>query len=323
MYLLLTEAGEGIGFGHLTRMIAVGEALHKLGVNLRMLVQWEGEPSESILEGRTWISSCVWRQNPVAKLMEFGANAALIDSYRLNINGYIDLKNSGIKLAVMDDFYRLAYPADVIINPNCYGVSSAYQNHAKQAIGGQEYVILRGDVAGAAGSFVVREKCNRVLLTLGGSDIKKLGFSLSIALAEQGWQVNWIAPNHRNKQVPHPNVSILGTQTALGFINSVRDVDVVLCGGGQSLHEIACIGAPCVAIELGDDQRLNLQFYENAGFLKSRLQCASSNLIQDMLQQFEFMISKQERERLSKIGSLMIDGKGVHRVAKMLKRLVK
>lgn len=323
MFLLLTEAGYGIGFGHVTRLIAIGEALQGMGVNLRMLVQWEGVHSEIILEGRPWIFVSSWRLNSLARLKQYDARAALIDSYRLGLQEYGEVIKSGIKLAVMDDFYRLPYPADLIINPNSFGESSNYQKHAKHAIAGIDYVILRKPVLDAACSFFLRPQCHRVLLTLGGSDVHQIGPRLAAALAERGWVVNWIAPEQsRDEPMQQPHLTIHGTQTADGIVNLVKDADIVVCGGGQTLHELACIGAPCVAIELGDDQQLNLDFYEHKSYLGPRLHWSSATLIKDTIQRIESISSKVERSRLSNLGCSLVDGLGTQRIAPRLADLL-
>ncbi|MCA1962904.1 MAG: hypothetical protein LDL31_03045 [Prosthecobacter sp.] len=321
MYLFLTEAGDGIGFGHLTRMMAVGDALLELGVETKMLVQWEGVPQIPILEGRAWVQAEAWRHDPAAALARHGARAVLIDSYRLEICGYSSVTASGARLAVLDDFYRLPFPADLAVNPNVFGDPACYLPHAKHAVAGVEWVILRPALTRLARTFEVRSRLGRVLLTLGGSDVHGLGPQLSSAVAELGLDVVWVAPG-QPVEPAHPRVTILGTQTAEGMARLVQSCDLVLCGGGQTLHELACLGAPFVAIELGDDQRLNLAFYERVGCLGPRLIWSSQTLTQDLARRLAALAPQEERSRLSETAGSLVDGKGARRLAAVLAEFI-
>ena len=319
--LLLTEAGEGIGFGHLTRMLAVGDALRAAGVEASMLVQWEGAPVRSLLEGCPWVGEAEWRRDPLA-VCSPATRAVMIDSYRLPLEGYTRVAGAGVKLAVVDDFYRLPFPADLVVNPNVYGQATRYAAHARAAMAGVEWVILRSPFVRAVGSFQVRESLQRVLLTLGGSDRQGLGRRLAGALAAES-EVLWVAPDEAGRPAGDPRITVLGAQTAQGMVACICRCDLVVCGGGQTLHELACLGAPCVAIELGEDQRLNLDFYESAGLLGPRLAGVEPGVEAKVVQRVSSLAAADRRGALSLRACALIDGFGAGRVAAKLASLLK
>lgn len=318
--LLLTEAGEGIGFGHLTRMMAVGDALRASGVETSMLVQWEGPPVASLLEGRSWVRDGEWRRDPV-RACGPATRCVLIDSYRLPLAGYAGIAGAGVKLAVVDDFYRLPFPADLVVNPNVYGQATSYQSHAREAVAGVDWVILRPPFVRAAGFFKVRDRLERVLLTLGGSDREGLGRRLAGALTSCG-EVVWIAPDAAGKSLSDPRVTVLGARTAEGMVECIGRCDLVVCGGGQTLHELACLGAPCVALEVGEDQRLNLDFYEAAGLLGARISSRDEGVEERVVQRVTALAAQRRRGELSALARTLIDGAGAARVAAKLTTLL-
>ncbi|MDB6120091.1 MAG: hypothetical protein JWO08_3872 [Verrucomicrobiaceae bacterium] len=318
MMLILTEAGEGIGFGHLTRMMALGEALIEMALPVRMLVQWEGPVQPQVIEGREWVLAGEWRDAPVGVIEQFQASAVVVDSYRLFFDAYQAIANAGVHLTAIDDYHRLPYPAGLVVNPNVYADTSRYLDSARHAVGGVEYVILRPAFVRAAGSFSVRPELRRVLLTLGGSDVHSLGLPVAGSLATIGREVYWIAPALAPFDPPPTSVTIYGTQGMEGMVQLVRDCDLVVCGGGQTLHELACLGAPCIALELGDDQLPNLNFYEQTGLLGPRLRWSQENLLAALADRMESLRPAAARSRLSLLGRELIDGEGVRRLARVI-----
>jgi spore coat polysaccharide biosynthesis predicted glycosyltransferase SpsG len=311
MILILTEAGDGIGFGHLTRTMALGEALIEGGATVQLLVQWEGEPMAQVVEGRTWVRAGSWRDTPVH------ADQVIIDSYRLSLAGYEAIANAGGWLGVIDDNYRLPYPADLVINPNVYAETARYSAHARRAIGGAPSVILRPPFVAAAGTFAVRATLRRVLLTLGGADVHGLGPQLAQHVASLGFFVDCIAPGRSPER--SPSLSIHSTQGAEGFVQLVTQSDLVICGGGQTLHELACLGTPSIAVELGNDQKLNLDFYEHAGCQSTRLHWSQPDLIEALTARLHALAPAHRRQDLADRGTSLIDGAGATRLADVIR----
>lgn len=319
MMLLLTEAGEGIGFGHLTRMLALGDALIDIGVDVQLVVQWEGDPVPQVVERRAWVSSESWRDDLTDQLLRHDAAAAVVDSYRLPLTGFNSIARSGTRLIVVDDFYRLAFPADLVINPNIYGDARRYLGSARDAIGGAKGILLRRAVSRAAGAYVVRPGLDRILVSLGGTDGHGVGMQLSKGLAAEGYLVEWLGPGQDSINLP--GVVCRETIGAEDFVELVKSVDLVVCGGGQTLHELACLGAPCVGLELGDDQQMNLAFYERAGWLNEHIHWSRVDLADEVLRRIGSLRSEGERRRISFLGRGLVDGSGAEYIAMMIKRI--
>ncbi len=316
MIALLTEAGAGIGFGHLTRMFALGEALRAEGAEVRLTVQWAGDPVMNVVPSVDWIVHEAWREK-VAKL---DAGTVVIDSYLLPEAGY-HAAAQGRSLVAIDDYYRLPYPADLVINPNVFGEPGRYLPAAKAAVSGIEHVIVRESFRDAAASFTVRPEMKNVLLTLGGSDVHGLGPKLCRLLADAGFAVDWVAADAAAEDLP-AYVRRHGAQSAAGMRDLILRNDLTVCGGGQTLHELACLGAPCVALELGDDQNGNLSCYEQNGFINARrLHWSDTALLEAMMVEVRAMEGLEARAARGRAGAKVVDGAGVFRLARRIAAL--
>ena len=320
MILLLTEAGDGIGFGHLTRMAALGECLLNEGIDTRMLVQWEGQPKENLLGKQSWVSNSAWRENPVCVMLNQHAHKVLIDSYLLNLNEFMAIVDHGIAVAVLDDYQRLDYPVDLVINPNVYAEHTAYAKKITQKVfTGADYVILRSCILNDTKKFLVKRNLNKILVTLGGSDKHNLGIRLAIGLTELGWEVTLIQPQ-KSKDLLN-KIRILPVQNCNGMLEEILNHDLVVCGGGQTLHELAFLGVPFIPIELGDDQQLNISYYEEKIHPNARLKWTDFNLFEKLKNRIISLQPFAVRKNISKILPLKIDGMGVQRIAKLIKDL--
>lgn len=315
MIALLTEAGAGIGFGHLTRMFALGEALRVEGAEVRMMIQWVGDPIINVVPPADWIVHEAWREN----VAELEAETLVIDSYLLPEAGYHAAAH-GRSLVAVDDYYRLPYPADMVINPNVFGQPERYLPAAKAAVSGIEHVIVREPFRAAAASFTAKPELKNILLTLGGSDVHGLGTQLCRVLAGAGFSVDWVAADAAAEDLP-ASVRRHGAQSAAGMRDLILRNDLTVCGGGQTLHELACLGAPCVALELGDDQKGNLSCYEQNGFVNARrLHWSDPALLEAVMSEVRAMESPEARSARGRIGSKVVDGAGVFRLAKAVLR---
>jgi spore coat polysaccharide biosynthesis predicted glycosyltransferase SpsG len=320
MNLLLTEAGEGIGFGHLTRMAALGECLLNEGIDTRMLVQWEGHAQGNLLGNQSWVLNSAWRENPVSAILASQSQKVLIDSYLLKLNEFMAIIHHGIRVAVLDDFQRLDYPVDLVINPNVYADQKAYaKKFTQKVVAGSDYVILRSCILNNSKNFLVKKKLNSILVTLGGSDNHNLGIRLASGLADLGWKVTLIQPQKSDDSLN--KIRILPVQNCNGMVEEILNHDLIVCGGGQTLHELAFLGVPFIPIELGDDQKFNISYYEDKIHPCDRLKWTDFNLFEKLKNRIVSLQSCEVRKNISKTLPLKIDGMGVQRIAKLIKDL--
>jgi spore coat polysaccharide biosynthesis predicted glycosyltransferase SpsG len=99
----------------------------------------------------------------------------------------------------------------------------------------------------------------------------------------------------------------------------MHDVDLAVTGGGQTPYELAATQTPALGIQLGDDQRLNLQRLEEAGVLRSLGQADDPGLEARYKAAVGELVDRQDlRRSMSEAGRRLVDGQGASRVAETI-----
>jgi spore coat polysaccharide biosynthesis predicted glycosyltransferase SpsG len=185
----------------------------------------------------------------------------LVDSLWLNkIEGTV---------VCLDDYNRIIYPVDLVINPNIFGSDIDYSNQKAKVVGGKKYVILRSPFRAGMVDFINKIKPT-LLITLGGSDYRNLNEKLiKICSNIKMYNIRVIAPSGLKNsfkeivEIPYVNDEEMADE----IINS----DVIISACGQTLHEIASVNRPVIGILIDNDQVLNQKYYLNINFLKQKI----------------------------------------------------
>ena len=286
--LILTEAGQGIGYGHFTRCSAIFELAIEKNYDCKMIVDWSGE--NTINDKGI---NLPWTENLDQIILQFlEYNIILIDSYKLLEDGFKYLQSYFKKLIVIDDYNRITYFADILINPNVYYGEIDYFNQSAKCYGGENFVILRKqfrDINAENSSLVG----NKLLVTIGGSDTKNILPDICKVLDSYAtFNVTVICPekklkNNLNKQFPSFIFKeyLSSVQMFDEFIKS----DIVISGCGQVLHELASMHKKTIGIELGDDQKMNQAYYFSNGFLPNLISYNDIDFFQKISDAFKII----------------------------------
>lgn len=315
--LILTEAGDGIGFGHYTRCSAIRNAALNLNIDCLTVVNWIGEqlfPEENMAV--SWIDDLETVTN---RFHDY--DTVIIDSYKLPVEGYQFLKPHFDKLIVIDDYNRISYPADLLINPNVYFNEMDYSNQSAQCYGGEEYIILRDDFRNYKHNSEKRLG-NKLLITLGGSDFNNLLPIICEAIQHfKSFHVTVICPekektNILSKKFPH--FIFKGSLSSLEMFEEFLVSDIVISGCGQTLHELASLGKPTIGIRVGDDQLLNQAFYFKKGFLSHLISHDDIDIHQQLGDAVKFIDNAAFRKIISAHSRNFIRTNGIDNIISLL-----
>jgi spore coat polysaccharide biosynthesis predicted glycosyltransferase SpsG len=310
--LMLTEAGEGIGYGHYSRCSAIQQAAIEKGLGCKMLLYTKGDFAPDI-DGdiADWINNreLVRRHNHY--------DIALIDSYLAGGDYYGYLKSVFNRVVVIDDYNRIKYSADLIINPNVYFADIDYSNQKCTAIGGSDFVILRKPFRDYhTGEADINDSINNILITLGGSDFRNLLPELANTLND--WfsgQITVIDPEGRFES-RRSNISVVGRQDEYSMRKLFLDSDLVISGCGQSLHELAATGKPVVGICLDSDQKYNRDFYYKRGFLTKKIDWNSEKFDELIKSAVQELAPAYIRRILHYYGPKLLNKHGIYNIIK-------
>ena len=309
MIKVFTEAGKGIGFGHLTRCSALVEQLELQGEEVELIVYLnEFEMDFSKFTQLDWLS-----QAP-EKLLE-GTAIAVFDSYLVTEDWLEKASALHCKLIHIDDYNRIKYPVELIINPNVFAEDLDYSNQHAKWVGGSEYVIIRAPFRDDK-STVQKIYRPQLLITMGGSDYRQLLPKLAKwALNLELFNVRMVAPD--GLRDVGEKVKVLPLLNAEEMAREMKQADVVISACGQTLHELASLRKPTIGICLDIDQVPNHKFYNSNGFIRRNLWWNQADLKEGIEEELKRLSS--HRERKNAIDRLKeFNPNGVNNVAKAI-----
>lgn len=318
--LILTEAGDNIGFGHFSRCTAVATEWAKIG-DARMFLHLNGSQRQFVPPGEAFdwlanINAVCHRSNDF--------DVVLVDSYLAPATAYEHLRNSFGFVAAIDDYQRIVYPVDLVVNPNLHGDQLDTNQQTAEYIGGKRYILLREPFKSqAATSLRTNSSFNSIAITVGGSDYRSLLHPLTALFIRQGFNVRVITGHADLKErfemaFPAHLVQAFGRLNADEMYAVFDNSDAVVTAAGQTLHELASMGKPTVAVCIDHDQKNNIDFYTRAGFVPERLYWNQANLKSRLLNALSAYKSSTTRAVAGLAGKAVVDGNGVDRVVGLL-----
>lgn len=314
--LVLTEGDrKNKGFGHITRCVAVSNALSgaRPGISLTFAVDGDEEAASFCRMHGVDMMECPWRSSEERALdLARSSDAVMIDSYLAEKPLYDKISDavSG-RLLMLDDYSRIEYPRGVVVNPAIKVDTSRYPlKEGTLYLFGREYVILRKEFW-AVPEKKINAEIKTVFLTLGGGDQSGLIGRISDHLASKfGFKV--IAPAVDKKKI-----------SAKEMLGLMLEADLCVSGGGQTMYELARVGVPTVAVCLADNQRFNIQGLVEGGFIEYAGWHESPDLLERITGCVEKLRSREARAGRSEKGRLLVNGKGVKNIAEGFLSLIK
>lgn len=304
--VIFTEAGLGIGFGHLMRCTAISEELSDSGNRVEIIL-FLNQSSINVSTHRL----LNWHEYSPADLIgDF--EIVVIDSYRVTQIWLSDLYSLGKRVVHIDDYNRIIYPVDLIINPNLGAMEVDYSNQTAAVVGGSNYIIIRKKFRSVDFS-VSNETENNLLITMGGSDIRNMLNKIAIWAAELNiYKISIIVPDGKlNLPKEIRELPLLDEEEIL---KEMLEANVVISACGQTLHELAILNKPVIGIGIDIDQIPNQEFYNRCGFISKKLWWNDDDLKQNIKSELIRLSLSSERS-LQKEKKPILNPDGVKMVA--------
>jgi spore coat polysaccharide biosynthesis predicted glycosyltransferase SpsG len=313
--LIATEAGKDIGLGHYIRCSTIQEEFLNNNIDARMLLYIKGDTN---LEVRG--EFCNWLTEKDIHIRYKDFDYILVDSYLADVTYFDYLKKNFKKVFVIDDYNRIKYDVDLIINPNVFFEDIDYQN--QKAIGGKNFVILR-KVFRNHNYSQVSNHIQRLLITIGGSDFRNLlPTLLEISLQSAVPEICIIDPEAKIHTDNLPHVHILGRQNEKEIFENYQKADIVIAACGQTLHELASMGKPTVGICLDIDQEPNQKYYFEKGFLLKKIAWNEPLLKETILENIALLKESLVIKLISHYAPTLVSKKGVTSLVSELTKYV-
>lgn len=266
--VIFTEAGQNIGFGHLTRCSALYDEIDKRGIEVILVIF--GKEIEKLLSKRK--NRIVdWKDLEFLRNFLNQTDYVIIDSYLATMEVYDFCSKNTAKCLYIDDTNRISYPKGVILNPSLSG--NIKYDTKNEVLQGKDYIILRKEFTEEKIPYF--EKEIDVLISLGGTDIRNLVPKLLDILKSINSKLKIVVVTGKIsddiKKLKTDYIEILSNIEALEMRNLILKTKFIICGCGQSIYEMLALKANFLPILIIDNQEKNKEFLLKTKFVEDVL----------------------------------------------------
>lgn len=338
--LFRVDAGHGIGFGHVTRCLALARHLIASGAAvtfatrartpeiLRRIESWgvsvkllPAAADSERADGPVW-SAEVQRADAEATVMasENAWDAVVVDHYRLDATWEDAARENARRVVAIDDLANRAHTSDVLVDHNWYGDHNAKRYidlvpRSTVQLLGPRYAMLHPEYSEAR-----RQKSpvsfppKRLLVSFGGTDVGRQtqtavegildvpDIRVDAALGAAG-----VLTPELEQLGESPRVALhVGLPSLVGLL---READLVIGAGGTATWERLCMGVPAIVTTVSDNQSGVTRAFHNAQMTRW-LGTSSAVKAEDYRRAVSEFIGAPQTEVLP-----IVDGHGAGRIA--------
>lgn len=314
---LLTEGGENVGFGHITRCIALDQAFEEKGIKPQIIINGDDSVAEIVKGKNYYLLNWLEKTDELFEKIE-ESKIVIIDSYLAGIDLYNKISKKVQLPVYIDDNKRLEYPNGIVINGAIHAETLDYpEKMGVIYLLGTKYQILRKEFWEVPEK-VIREKIQSIMITFGGDDSRNITPKV----------LNMLVNNYPNmkknviigrgfqnisdiEMVADKKTNLIYNADAKTMKNIMLESDIAISAGGQTLYELARVGIPTIAVAMVDNQTNNIVGWKRVGFLEySGLWFEKNTIINigNYLNSLEKMFIRKE---MSNAGRSLYNGIGV------------
>lgn len=253
-------------------------------------------------------------------------NGILIDSFIITAAQIARMERLNGRIAFIDDFHHRIYRRGWVIDWTVGAEQLAFPKRTSKVtyLLGPGYCALRPEFRRPLPKPLSRNP-QSIFVSFGGSDIRHLTEPVLETLQKNfpdliknvvigsGFQANRI-----DRKLQRKNIFFHCAQTAFQMQALMAQSNLAICGGGQTLYELASQGVPPVAICTIDNQRLDIEGFAQAGFAISAGDWEKPGLLDAIVRGVHELWPAAARASRSAAGRALVDGEGGTRLAAAL-----
>jgi len=283
--LFRCDGVKNTGLGHVSRCVALAEALQEASIACRFVGKYEAG-AQALLRSAGMSFEQVGEEvnhagdpnRTLNALREDSVRGIVVDSYSANAAFLTTLHRAGKVVIVIDDFMRLErYDCSAILNFTVNAVRMKYVTQAIHLLG-PRYLLVRRRIRNMRMSLCEKHgkkkgEVKNVLVAVGGEDLHDLSLQISKVLltVAPGVTVHVvIGTTYSNKQ---ELANVLSQFRCPGsFMVQLPDLaeeyawaDICFCGGGLTKYEAAYMGLPTAVISQNEEQLEETVFFASHG----------------------------------------------------------
>ena len=313
-FALYADAGVGVGLGHIFRIYPLFQYIVSLGLDAEMLVPLPRahlnelglKGVREILASPESVKDFFCRRCPLC---------VILDSYRFS-NRFIRFLglHVGSRVVVLDDHYTLKEKVDTVVNIAPGADSSRYQTDLAGAkLIGLKYSPIHASFLMTREKYRCRKHVERVLLAIGGDDSRNNMLQVINRISQEIGSSACI--DALGCHLPDSNlhgVRSLGWLNQEELAHGLTNYDLAVLGGGNMLHQFACVGIPVLSWPQTKNQEKHASAWEEIGAVEVIYD------LDELRDRYMDLLDFAHRQRLSNAGKNSVDGKGAERIVTQL-----
>lgn len=323
-----------IGMGHIMRCLSIANQLKKLNVEVIFITAddevkdiIEDKGFKNITLGSEWNDMEGELAVFTNLIKKSNVDIILVDSYYITAQYMNELKKVS-KICYINDFNKLKFYVDILVNYNIYADASKYD---KELYGckciGVEYVPLRDEFL----KKTVRRftGIKNIFITSGGTDeynitdhvLEKflnnkdfLNYNYYCIIGKFNKNIQQLKDRYKK----YKNVHLLNNVSEIS--EYMMNCDIAITAGGFTCYELCACGIPAVIYTLADNQIGIAKTFSEQKIISwvGDIRVDTKKCIENMKVEINKLNDKLNWEKRSKLMQSVVDGKGAARIAQCL-----
>lgn len=310
LLVIYTEGGRANGLGHVSRCSAYARYRLEQGGRVLWMLDGDDLATAMIADGGE-VRIGAWQEDPAA-LPDLRPVVAIVDSYRVTPTVIAAIADQATTPVFIDDLQRLTYPRGLVVHPALDPVP--LRPDGAEWLTGPSWQPLRPAFWSVALRGPVRPVVERVVVTLGGSDLHGLGATIVRRVSETlpGARIDWVTGE--GTVAPAPGVTVHRHLSDQAMAALMLEADLAVSAAGTTTFELARCGVPTVLLGVADNQQPNLDHWPDlCGFIDAgRWDAADRDKRID--EGIDRLRDPRVRRTITDRAGTVVDGQGVRRL---------
>lgn len=319
LLVIFTEGDLVRGLGHVSRCSAYAEAWRARGGE----VQWvlDGDAAATAMIGAAEARTATWQADVAGLIGTLPSGVALVDSYTARDAVLAEIAGWAEATVFVDDLNR-HYPGGLVVHPAPDRTGTWDEGALGTWLEGPEWQPLRPAFWDLPVRPSARAEIERILVVMGGGDLRGLGGAMADLAAEAFPQAMIdlvLAPGQ--PEPAHPRLSVHRGLDAAGMAALMLRADLAISGAGQTIFELARCGVPTIMVGIADNQQPNLHHWPRlCGFIDAGV-WDDPELNRQVRAGLHSLKDAATRQAINDRARAVVDGQGVRRLFDRLDEL--
>jgi len=317
--LFLTEAGEGIGYGHLSRSIALADGFSTHECKSTFMVR--GEIDSFPLDRDYSVRYTEWFEQETLNKILRNHEIVVVDSYRAPDSLLRLITEIKRNVVFLIDSTQKFHPDGIILFPSVYAGNEKYRQTLasvkKPVLSGLKYLLFSREFWGIEKA-EIRPKILTIGISPGSSGIAGKDDLLRLIGRTYGNEISVIifgenTGESKLKKFPL-QYEVSGRLGKEKYVTNLSKLDLLICNGGQTLNEALLMGLPTISMITADNQAENIKEWERIGLTLGvdARKCIDMNIFEQTL----IKVSDYDiRRNINEKATGLIDTDGAKRAA--------